>query len=166
MNPKDFWTTWAGVVTAMTSLLGISFLVLVNLPLLWQNTWQKHLKTERFIFPHSCRGFIPCLQVPIDLGLWQDRTPWQEVCGGAKLISSWCLEEEREREEGAGDTLYSSRECFCDLFPPTRPCLLKFLPLPNSPLNYWFIIELIHLGGHSPHDPIISQRPHLWTLLH
>jgi hypothetical protein len=75
------------------------------------------------------------------------------------------IKKQRERGDRAR-TRYSPKS----IPPRTQLPSARFpflFPSPSSsPPNYQSMDRLIHLLDQSPYDPVTSQKPHLWTLVH
>lgn len=71
----------------------------------------------------------------------------------------------RKKRRGQVQNIPFKGTALSDLL-PLRTHLPKLPSPPIPPLSYGFINELTHWWGQSPHNPITSQRPYLWTLLH
>jgi hypothetical protein len=76
--------------------------VLVSFSLLWQNSWEKHLRKGRIYFGHSFRGFIQS----VVSWLYYNGPVVRQNSGdvGGRLLTKWQSgrterEREREREE-------------------------------------------------------------------
>lgn len=107
----------------------------------------------------SCKSRHRGSQVAcLPLNLWWGIVSWQEACG-AKLLTS------RYEEQGPG-TLHGPQGMPPWSTPFNQILLPQFPSLSHSLSDYECINRLIHPWGQSPHDPVVSQKPRLWTSLH
>jgi hypothetical protein len=92
------------------------------------------LKEERFVLTHGFRGFSLVVGWLHALG----QNIMVRRVGVEELFTSWWTgskEREKERERKGLGARYNLQWCASsDPLSPTRPCLLKFPPLPKTAL--------------------------------
>jgi hypothetical protein len=136
--------------------------MLISVSLLWQNTWAKQLKEERFLLSHGFRDFNPWSLDSVVSGPKIEHHGRGHAAEQTSLSHCEKPEGERECQEGAKDKTSLQR-------PPTHtPTASNQVPLLHFPIvysNFECIRGLFNWWRQSHHDMITSWKPHLWTWL-
>lgn len=107
---------------------------------------------------------IHCQEASLFLGLWWTSSSWWKALW-SRAACFMTAGKQKGLLGGRGlETRCSFQGMSSRTLPSTRSHLLQFPPLPSSPFSYKSFSGLAHWWEQSSYDPIISQRPHLWTL--
>jgi hypothetical protein len=139
-------------------------LTLVNIPLLWQNAWDKQLKRRKCLLVHGFRDFSP--QSPF---LFAFRPVVSKGARWRKAAHLMMVRKQGQKEDGTRDEQTLPGHTPNDLLPPPGAHLLKFPPFTTqqyhqletqpSYLNLWGTFKNQSWGW-----IIYSQNLICWTL--